>query len=76
VRAVRTFVAIGLEQIPAALGQDHGPVLRVERACPNQAFLFEVSHGQPRVLGVVAQVMEVALGYDAKRTDRAEHPGL
>jgi hypothetical protein len=36
VRALGTFVAIGFEEVPAALGQDDGSVVRAERTAANQ----------------------------------------
>jgi hypothetical protein len=60
-----------LEQVPAALGEDHCSVVRAERRRVQQALSFEVALGSASVLSAV---MDVALGHDAKGADSREHP--
>jgi hypothetical protein len=71
--AVPTFEAVGLEEIPAALGQDDGSVLRAERARSNQSLFFEVPDASACAVRVVAQIMQVALRHDPKRADRPQY---
>lgn len=72
-RSVVTFVAVGLEEIPPALGEDDGPVLRAERARSNQSLFFEMPDAPAHAARVVAQIVQVALRHDPKRADRPQH---
>ena len=76
VRALGTFVAIGFEELPAALGQDDGSVVRAERTAANQPLVLQMPKATAGIAGLVAQVVEIALGYDPKRADGPEHPAL
>jgi hypothetical protein len=61
VRALGTFVAIGFEEVPAALGQDDGSVLRAERTVANQPLVLQMANATARIAGLVAQVVEITL---------------
>lgn len=71
--AVMTFEAVGLEEIPPALGQDDGPVLRAERARSNQSSFFEMPGASTPLARIVDQIVEIGLGHDSKRADRPQH---
>jgi hypothetical protein len=64
---------IRFEQVSATLGKDDGAVVRAEWTRTQQTLLFEVALGSE---GVVAAVMEIALGHDAKGTNVGEYPAL
>jgi hypothetical protein len=64
---------IRFEQVSAALCKDDRAVVRAEWTCAQQTFLFEVALGFACVL---AAVMEIALGDDAKRANGGEHPAF
>ena len=72
VAALGAFVAVGLEEIPAALGQDDGSVVRTERTPANQPFVLEMPKAPPRALSVLTQVVEITLGDHSKRADRRQ----
>jgi hypothetical protein len=76
VAAVRSFVAVGFKEIPAALGQDDSPIVRAERATANEPFVLQMQKASTRVAGIITQVVEVTLRHDSKRTDRPEHAAL
>ena len=76
VAALGTFVAIGFEEVPAALGQDDGSVVRAERTAANQPLVLQMPNATARIAGLVAQVVEVALGHNPKRADGPEHAAL
>jgi hypothetical protein len=66
VAAVRSFVAVRFEKISAALGQDDGSVVRAERTAANQPLVLQMPNATARIAGLVAQVVEVALGYKTR----------
>ena len=69
VAAVIALVAIRLEEIPPAVGQGNGAVLRADRRRANQPVVLQTLEGSLRALRVVAKVMKIALGNDSKRPD-------
>jgi hypothetical protein len=75
-RLPRAFLSLGpirLEQIPAALGKDDRAVVRAECRRAQQTLSFEVTLGSA---GVLAAVVEIALGHNPKGADGGEHPAL
>ncbi len=76
VAAVIALVAIGLEEIAPAVGQGNGAVFRAERRGANQPFVLEMLEGSSRALRVVAEVVKIALGNDAKRADRRQRAAV
>jgi hypothetical protein len=76
VRALGTFVAIGFEEVSTMLRQDDGSVVRAERTAANQPLVLQMPKAAARTAGVVSQVVEIALGYNPKRADGAQHAAL
>jgi hypothetical protein len=73
VTAAVTLVPICLEQVPAAFGEDDGAVVGVEWRRVQQTLSFEVALG---AACVIAAVVEIALGHDAKGADGGKHPAF
>ena len=67
VGAVVTLVAVGFEQVSPPIGKDDGTIIRAEGGGTEQTFPFEVRAGATRE--VVAAVVEITLGNDAKGAD-------
>jgi hypothetical protein len=65
-RAFLSLVPIHVEEVPTAVGQDDGAVIRTEWRCVQKPLPFEMSLG---AAGVLAAVVEIALGHDSKRPD-------
>jgi hypothetical protein len=65
---VVAVTAVLLEEPLTAVRERHDPVANIDRDVPDQVLLSQVRHA------VVARVRQIALGHDAKRTDRAERP--
>jgi hypothetical protein len=75
-RALGTFVAIGFEEISAMLGQGDSSIGRAERTPANQSLVLQMANATARIAGLLAQVVEIAFGYNPKRTDGPEHTAL
>jgi hypothetical protein len=69
-------VAVGLEEVPPAISQDDGAVVRAERRCTNQPLLFEMAEAPARLPRFLARVVQVALGQDANRADGRQRAAL
>ncbi len=64
------FASIRFEQVSASIAQNDGAIMRAEGGRTQQTLLFEVPLG---LASVVAPVMEIALGDDAKSADGGEY---
>lgn len=64
---------IRLEQVSTSVGQDNRSVVGAECRRAQQTLLFEVALGSA---GVLAAIVQIALGHDAKGTDGGEHAAV
>ena len=76
VAAVIALVAVGLEEVAPAVGQGNGAVFGAERRRANQPFVLQMLEASSRALRVVAEVVEIAFGNDAKRADGRQRAAL
>jgi hypothetical protein len=72
-RALESLLPIRFEQVAAAVCEGYCAIVRAEWGRPKQALTFEVAVGSS---GVLAPIVEVALGHNAKSADGGEHPAL
>jgi hypothetical protein len=76
VRAVVAFGSVRLEQVSPARGQDDDAIVGTERARANQSLALKMSSAPTRTVGIVAQIMKIALGDDPKCADGPQHAAL
>jgi hypothetical protein len=76
VDAVVAFVSVRFDEVSPAVGEGDSTIVRIERARPNQSFAFEMSNAPPHATGIVAEIVQVALGYDPERADGGQHAAL
>jgi hypothetical protein len=76
VAAFIALVAIRLEEIPPAVGQGNGAVLRADRRRANQPVVLQTLEGSLRALRVVSEVVEIAFGHDAECADGGQSPAF
>jgi hypothetical protein len=74
--ALVTLVTVRREQVTSAVRQRHGAIVRAERARPNQSLALEVSSAAMGIAGIVAQVVQITLGYNPKCADGRQHTAL
>jgi hypothetical protein len=72
-RAILSLVPIRFEQVSAAVGEDYRAAVGGECGRAQQTFVFEVALGSARVLATVVQIV---LGHNAKGADRGQHPAF
>jgi hypothetical protein len=65
-----SLMPIRLEQVSTSVSQDNRSVVGAECRRAQQTLLFEVALGSA---GVLAAIVQIALGHDAKGTDGGEH---
>jgi hypothetical protein len=76
VATIGAFAAVGFQEIATALGQDDCAVVGADQTSANEPFILQMPKASSRVAGIIAQVVKIALGHDAKGTNRPEHPAL